>query len=79
MVHNLSRSPATIALLDDEPDVGPSATCPTCHTRASLTQAALEAGGDWRCVRCGQHWDAARLASVAQYAAWVVERGQAAR
>jgi predicted Zn finger-like uncharacterized protein len=74
MVHSPSRPHATAALLDDKPDVVPTATCPMCHTRASLTQSALAAGGDWRCVRCGQHWDAARLAAVAGYAAWVVHR-----
>ena len=47
-----------------------TATCPMCHTPASLTHHAIEAGADWRCVRCGQHWDAARLATVARYAAW---------
>jgi hypothetical protein len=41
-----------------------------CHTSATPSQSALEAGGDWRCARCGQHWDAARLAAVAAYAAW---------
>jgi hypothetical protein len=55
-------------------DVLRFATCPMCHTPASLTQSALEAGGEWRCVRCGQHWDATRLAAVAAYAAWVVAR-----
>ena len=45
-----------------------------CHTPASVTQNAIEAGDDWRCVRCGQHWDAARLAAVAAYAAWVADR-----
>ena len=79
MVHRLSRPPATVALLDDEPDVVPPATCPMCHTRVSLTQSALEAGGAWRCVRCGQHWDAARLTAVAAYAAWVVDRDGAHR
>lgn len=49
-----------------------------CHTPASLTQSALQAGGEWRCVRCGQHWDAARLAAVAAYAAWLVEYDGAA-
>ena len=67
------------ALLDDEPDVVRPATCPMCHTRASLTQSALDAGGAWRCVRCGQHWDAARLAAGAGYAAWVVQRDRADR
>ena len=79
MAHRTSRSPATIVLLDDEPDVVPPATCPMCHTRVCLTESALEAGGAWRCVRCGQHWDAARLTTVAAYAAWVVERDRADR
>jgi predicted Zn finger-like uncharacterized protein len=79
MVHSPSRPHATAALLDDKPDVVPTATCPMCHTRASLTQSALAAGGDWRCVRCGQYWDAARLAAVAGYAAWVVHRDRADR
>jgi len=65
---------ATAVLLDDEQDILRSATCPLCHTSATLSQSALEAGGDWRCVRCGQHWDAARLATVAAYAAWTVDR-----
>ena len=76
MVNSLSR-PHTAAALDDEPDVVPPAACPMCHTRTSLNQSALDAGGAWRCVRCGQQWDAARLATVAAYAAWVVERERA--
>jgi hypothetical protein len=50
-----------------------------CHTSATLSQSALEAGGDWRCVRCGQHWDAARLAAVAAYAAWTVDHDRVGR
>lgn len=65
---------ATAALLGVEPDGPRRATCPLCHTTdASVPQDALEAGGSWRCARCGQHWDAERLATVAVYAAWVVE------
>ena len=64
---------ATAVLPDDERDTLRSATCPKCHTSATLSQGALEAGGAWRCVRCGQHWDAARLAAVAAYAAWSVD------
>jgi len=45
-----------------------------CHTPASLTQNAIDAGADWWCVTCGQRWDATRLSAVAAYAAWVVER-----
>lgn len=73
MVNCLSR-PHTAAVLDDEPGTVQLAACPMCHTPASLSQSALDAGGAWRCVRCGQHWDAARLAVVAGYTTWVVER-----
>jgi predicted Zn finger-like uncharacterized protein len=65
---------AAAVLQDDERDILRSALCPMCHTSANVTQAAIEAGGDWRCVRCGQHWNAARLATVAAYAAWVRDR-----
>jgi len=79
MAHSLSRQHATAVLLDDEQDILRSATCPMCHTSASLAQSALEAGGDWRCVRCGQRWDAARLAAVAAYAAWAGDRDRVGR
>ena len=79
MAPNVSRVDATVLLLDDEPDVLRSPTCPMCHTSATLSPSALEAGGDWRCVRCGQHWDARRLATVAAYAAWTVERDRGGR
>ena len=69
----------TATLLDDEPDIIGSTTCPLCHTSATLTQSALEAGGDWRCVRCGQHWDARRLATVAAYTAWAVDHERVVR
>jgi len=77
MVNSLLQ-PHTAAALDDEPDVVWPA-CPMCHTPASLSQSALDSGGAWRCARCGQHWDAARLAAVAGYAAWVAEREPADR
>ena len=79
MVHRLSRPHTSVALLDDEPDVVRSVTCPMCHTRASLTESALEPGGAWRCVRCGQQWDAARLTAVAADAVWVADRDRADR
>ena len=69
-----SRTPATIVLLEDEPVVWQFATCPMCHTTSSLPQTAVEAGEAWRCVRCGQHWDTTRLAAIAAYGAWVLER-----
>jgi hypothetical protein len=64
----------TTALPEAPPDTSPLATCPLCHTRhASLTAEAVQAGADWRCLRCGQRWDAVRLAAVAAYAAWAAE------
>jgi hypothetical protein len=44
---------------------------------ATLSQSALEAGGEWRCVRCGQRWDAARLEAVAAYTAWAADHDRA--
>ena len=61
---------ATAVLLDDEQDIARHAVCPMCHTSATVTQSAIEAGGDWRWVRCGQHWDARRLAAVTAYGEW---------
>ena len=58
----------------DDTDVLRFAACPLCHTTASLTESAVEAGDAWRCVRCGQQWDATRLTAVAAYAAWVLAR-----
>jgi hypothetical protein len=74
MTTSLSSSRLTAALLETPSDTSRLATCPLCHTpHASLTHEALQAGGDWRCVRCGQQWDARRLDTVATYAAWVAE------
>jgi ribosomal protein L37AE/L43A len=78
MVHPASRPHTTVALLENEPAVEQPAICPMCHTAAPVTQGGVEAGGEWSCVRCGQHWDAARLAAVAGYAAWVVATERAA-
>jgi predicted Zn finger-like uncharacterized protein len=77
MIPSLLPPHASVALLDDRPHVAQSVTCPMCHTGASITQSALDAGGAWRCVRCGQPWNKARLAVVAAYAAWVVDRALA--
>ena len=77
MPFSSSHTPATAVLLDDEQDVRRPATCPMCHTAATLSESALHAGGNWRCGRCGQHWDARRLAAVAAYAAWRADRDRA--
>ena len=69
-----SQPQVTAAVLDDDKCAPLFPTCPLCHTPASLTQNAIDAGADWWCVTCGQRWDATRLSAVAAYAAWVVER-----
>ena len=78
MTTSLSSSQLTAALLET-PGTSRLATCPLCHTpHASLTDEALQAGDNWRCVRCGQQWDARRLETVAAYAAWVAEHERVA-
>lgn len=79
MASSFSPTHATAELLDVDPDILRLATCPLCHTAAALSLSALEAGGAWRCVRCGQHWDAARLAAVAAYAIWAVDHDRVGR
>jgi len=79
MAPSFPRPQATAVSLDDEQDMLRPATCPMCHTSATLSRSALKAGGDWRCVRCGQHWDAARLAAIAAYAAWTVDHDRVGR
>ena len=50
------------------------ATCPSCHTAdATMTNVAVSGGADWLCGRCGQRWDAIRLATVAAYDVWLSE------
>ena len=73
MARSSLQPDVTAALLDDERAAERPVTCPMCHTPASLTQGATDAGPGWRCVRCGQRWDASRVAAVAAYAAWVVQ------
>jgi transposase len=55
-----------------------SCTCPMCHTvDAAMTASALATGGYWLCIRCGQEWDANRLATRAAYTAYAGTRGLA--
>jgi len=56
---------------------GGCVTCPLCHmTHATTAIDAVGKGAGWRCARCGQRWDAARLGRVAEYAAWAAEHDQ---
>jgi transposase-like protein len=69
MIRSFSRRQTATAVLEVDSVVPPDATCPLCHTtELSLSGGALAAGGEWRCVRCGQRWDARRLETVAAYA-----------
>lgn len=44
-------------------------TCLLCHTvDGTVTQSSLDIGAYWRCQRCGQMWDAQRLAAATSYA-----------
>ena len=62
-----------------EPAVG-AAICPLCHTpEPRMTDAALRAGGSWRCSVCDQQWSAQRLATAAAYAAFAVRHDAASR
>jgi hypothetical protein len=71
---------ASEAGIEAVPDGSRPVSCPKCHTpHPSLTHDALQAGGNWRCTRCGQHWDARRLATVAAFAAWVAAQDTTAR
>jgi hypothetical protein len=80
MTQSLSSPRLAAALLETPSDTLRLAICPLCHTpHASLTYQALQAGGDWRCLRCGQRWDARRLDTVAAYAAWVAEHERVER
>lgn len=58
---------------EPEPDALRRLACPMCHTPTPMAQANA-AGVDWRCARCGQHWDDQRLAAVAAYADWTESR-----
>jgi hypothetical protein len=69
MASSLSPADEPAVSLDDDQNI---LRCLMCHTSVTLSLSALEAGGDWKCVRCGQHWDARRLATVAAYTAWTV-------
>jgi transcription elongation factor Elf1 len=87
MVRSFPKPEAATALLPVEPmvqrhtvqrhAVQRHVTCPLCHTTdSSLRTDALAAGGSWSCTRCGQRWNARRLATVAAYAAWALEHDQ---
>ena len=63
MTNNANATRAASAVTDDSLCV-----CPMCHTvAAAITASALGTGGYWLCTRCGQEWDASRLATRAAY------------
>lgn len=75
MVTAVASRPSMNAPSPLAPELVGLATCPSCHTAdRSMTNLAVSAGADWHCTRCGQRWDAVRLATVAAYAVWLSER-----
>jgi hypothetical protein len=62
--------PHVTTAVHEEPDTSRFVPCPMCHTPSSLTQTAIDAGGDWQCQRCGQLWNASRLSTVVAYEVW---------
>jgi ribosomal protein L37AE/L43A len=69
---------STSTLLAVAPKLQAFATCPSCHTTdTTMTNDAVEAGADWQCGRCGQTWNAVRLATAAAYALGVSGRNDA--
>jgi hypothetical protein len=75
MIRRFLDPQAATALVDVDL-VHRHATCPLCFT-TNVSMSALAAGGGWRCIRCGQRWDARRLAVVAAYAGWAFELANA--
>jgi predicted Zn finger-like uncharacterized protein len=58
----------TVVRLTPDSDAGLTPTCPLCHTLDhTLTNDSLAAGGEWQCTRCGQTWNATRLATAAAH------------
>jgi hypothetical protein len=50
----------------------PAGECILCHTiDPAVTSDRLAAGGYWRCARCGQMWDFARLDAAAAHGRYV--------
>jgi len=49
----------------------PTGACPLCHTvNSGVTEYSLINGASWLCARCGQTWNARRLATALAYKAW---------
>ena len=79
VVPAVTSSPSMNASSTLAPEPVGLATCLSCHTAdLTITNRAVEAGAEWRCRRCGQRWDAARLTTVAAYSVWLSERTAAA-
>jgi ribosomal protein L37AE/L43A len=64
---------STTTTRDLPADGGGLISCPLCHASPTSPVDASGAGW-WRCPRCGQSWDHARLAIVRDYAIGEHER-----
>jgi hypothetical protein len=72
MASDSSSRPSLSRLQAIAPALVKFATCPSCHTvDATMTKVAVSGGADWHCGRCGQRWDALRLATAAAYGVWL--------
>ena len=72
MASDFSSRPSLSALPPIAAGLSGFATCPSCHSiDATMTTFAVNGGADWHCGRCGQRWDAVRLATVAAYGVWL--------
>ena len=65
-------SPRVTTTLEAPTDTLQRAVCPFCHTASPMLEAHQAEEG-WQCVRCGQRWNARRLATAATYTAWAAE------
>ena len=75
MTQSSPQRATALALVKPDPAGQAHATCPLCQTtHVSLSSDAPAADGGWRCVRCGEWWDARRLGTVAAYVDWTLER-----
>ena len=55
--------------------VDKSVECLLCHT-VQYESFAGNPGCSWQCKRCGQHWDAARVAAVMNYRRWLIAENE---
>jgi transposase-like protein len=48
-------------------DVQPPTTCPACKSRELTTSKPVTSESYWRCLKCGEVWNAERLEAGSRY------------